>query len=238
MPGGRQIEQIIERQVRYWEVRRRLADRGGEAAREALAHLKEGPWITVSKQWGSGGVELAQRIGEEMGWQVFDREILIAIAENTKMKQTVLSRMDERAIGAFNDYILQLLVPSDPGQLTFLREMVHVVWGLARQGNAVIVGRGANWFLNPQYGLRVRAIAPLDYRMARIADEAGDAGQATKKEVLERDAEQASFIRRVYGKDIADPEGYDLVLNMQGMEFETAVEVVKAALRKKLRAAD
>jgi cytidylate kinase len=231
MPSGNHIAQIIERQAKFWEVRQRLAREGGEAARQALAHLSEGPWITVSKQWGSGGVELAQRIGEEMGWQVFDREILVAIAENTKMKKTVLSRMDERAIGSFNDYVVQLLVPSDPGQLTFLQEMVRVIWGLARQGNAVIVGRGANWFLSPEYGLRVRAIAPLEYRMARLP-------KATEKELRERDAEQVSFIQRVYGRRIDDPAGYDLMINMQGMEFETAVDVVMAALRKKLQAAE
>jgi len=233
MPSGNQIEQIIERQVKFWEVRQRL----GAEARQALAHLDEGPWITISKQWGSGGVELARRVGEEMNWQVFDREILIAIAENTKMRKTVLSRMDERAIGSFNDYIVQLLVPSDPGQLTFLREMVRVIWGLARQGNAVIVGRGANWFLSPQFGLRVRAIAPLEYRMERITAEEGREQAPTLKRVQERDAEQASFIQRVYGKRIDDPEGYDLTLNMQSMEFETAVEVVMAALRRKLLAA-
>jgi cytidylate kinase len=231
MPGGKFIEQIIEQQAKFWEVRRRLAEEGGEAARQALAHLSEGPWITVSKQWGSGGVELARRVGEEMGWQVFDREILIAIAENTKMRETVLSRMDERAIGSFNDYIVQMLVPSDPGQLTFLQEMVRVIWGLARQGNAVIVGRGANWFLSPQYGLRVRTIAPLEYRMQQLSG-------ATEKEIRERDAEQVSFIRRVYGRSIDDPEGYDLILNLQSMDFRTAVEVVMAALRKKLRAAE
>lgn len=230
MPSGKQIEQLIERQAKFWEVRQRLAGEGGEEARQALAHLGEGPWITVSKQWGSGGVELAQRIGEEMNWQVFDREILITISENTKMKQTVLSRMDERAIGAFNDYIVQLLVPSDPGQLTFLREMVRVIWGIARQGNAVIVGRGANWILDPLYGLRIRIMAPLEHRLQRLPE-------ATEREIRERDAEQVSFIQRVYGKRIDDPEGYDLMLNMQSMDFETAVDVVMAALRKKLLAA-
>jgi len=229
MPSGKEIEQLIERQAKFWEVRKRLSDEGGEAARQALAHLGEGPWITVSKQWGSGGVELAQRIGEEMGWQVFDREILIAISENTKMKQTVLSRMDERAIGAFNDYIVQLLVPSDPGQLTYTREMVRVIWGIARQGNAVIVGRGANWILDPLYGLRIRVMAPLAHRLERLPG-------ATEKEVRKRDAEQVSFIQRVYDKRIDDPEGYDLMLNMQSMDFETAVDVVMAALRKKLLA--
>jgi cytidylate kinase len=138
--------------------------------------------------------------------------------------------MDERAIGAFNDYIVQLLVPSDPGQLTFVREMVRVIWGIARQGSAVIVGRGANWVLDPQYGLRIRVMAPLEFRLSRIAD-------MTAKQLKERDDEQFSFIQRVYGRSIDDPEGYDLMLNMESIDFETGVDIVMAALRKKLQAA-
>ena len=108
--------------------------------------------------------------------------------------------------------------------------MVRVIWGIARQGNAVIVGRGANWILDPLCGLRVRVMAPLEHRLQQLPE-------ATKRGVLERDAEQVSFIQRVYGKCIDDPEGYDLMLNMQSMDFETAVDVVIAALRKKLLAA-
>ena len=113
------------------------------------------------------------RPGRELDWQVFDREIVAAIAAQRQMREAVLSRLDERAIGAFNDYIAQMLVPDDPGQLAYLRELVRVIWGLARQGNAIILGRGANWFLNARFGLRLRAIASLEVRVERVAREEG-----------------------------------------------------------------
>jgi cytidylate kinase len=73
-------------------------------------------------------------------------------------------------------------------------------------------------------------MAPLEFRLARLSD-------MTARQLQERDAEQVSFIQRVYGRSIDDPEGYDLMLNMESIDFETGVDIIMAALRKKLQAA-
>jgi cytidylate kinase len=73
-------------------------------------------------------------------------------------------------------------------------------------------------------------MAPLEFRLSRITD-------MTAKQLQERDDEQVSFIQRVYGRSIDDPEGYDLMLNMESIDFGTGVDIVMAALRKKLQAA-
>jgi len=64
------IDRMIDRQVALWEVRARVAAEGGEEARARLAHLEQGPWITVSKQLGSGGTDVARRVCELLGWQI------------------------------------------------------------------------------------------------------------------------------------------------------------------------
>ena len=234
MAGGKEIEQIIERQASFWEVRRRLAAEGGEAAERALAHLREGPWITVSKQLGALGVELARELATELDWQLFDREIVASIAAQRQLREAVMSRLDERAVGAFNDYIAQMLVPNDPGQLAYLEELARVIWGLARQGNAIILGRGANWFLNARFGLRLRAIAPLEVRAERVALAEGIRVAEAGRKIKEHEAKQAAFIRQVYGREIDDPLGYDLLINTGEVELDVAVRIAREALRAKL----
>ena len=234
MNGGKPIEEIIERQARFWEVRRRAAEEAGHEAERVLAQLGEGPWLTISRQWGARGVDLAHMLGGALGWQVFDREIVAAIASQTDMRDAVLSRLDERAIGAFNDYVRQLLVPSDAGQRSYLQELARVIWGLARQGNAIILGRGANWFLNARFGLRVRVIAPLELRADWLAREESMPLAQAGKRIKEYDVRQAAFIRQVYGREIDDPLGYDLTLNTGELELETARRTVLVALRSKL----
>lgn len=230
------IEAMLERQARYWDVRERIAAEGGESARRALAHLAEGPWITISRQAGALGQEVAHRLADELHWQAFDKEILSAIAENSNTRAAVLSRLDETATGTVNDYLSQMVVRGDPGQAAYLEHLVRVVWGLARQGNAIILGRGANYFLDPRFGLRVRLIAPFDTRVERLAQREGLAPRDAAERVRRNDVRQAAFIRQVYGREVDDPSGFDLVLNMGALDVETAASAILAALRHKLQA--
>jgi len=226
-----EVEKILERQGRAWEMQQRAAREGRRAA------TREGPWVSVSKQFGSGGVDLARRLAGELGWQVFDKQILSAIAEHTDSREVILSRLDERAIGTINDYIAQLLVPEDPGRLAYAREMVRVVWGLARQGNAIILGRGANWFLDARHGLRLRVVAPLEQRAAAVAAERELSREQAERLIRADDAGQAAFIRQIFDRDIDDSRGYDLVINRAEFGPDAAVAVVIAALRHKIGAA-
>jgi cytidylate kinase len=109
-----------------------------------------------------------------------------------------------------------------------------VVWALARQGQAVIVGHGASWLLDPRYGLRVRDSAPLDRRVARVVELEGLAPAAARKAILAHDEERRRFAQQVFRRDIDDPLAYDLVVNYAALDQATAVEVVVTALRRKL----
>ena len=161
------IEQILERQARSWELRRKLAGEGGEAAREALAHLTEGPWLTISRQLGSRGNELARRLSENLGWQLYDQQILHSIAESTHSRERVLTGLEHAAVKPFDELLGRLIVAQSPGQVAVVRETSQIVWGLARKGHAIILGRAANWFLDSTFGLRLRVVAPPGARGAQ-----------------------------------------------------------------------
>lgn len=230
------LERLIDRQMSLWELRRRASEHGGTAARRDLAHLAEGPWITLSKQRGSRARELGQRVAERLEWQCFDREILEAIARQSSMRDRILSRLDERAVGALEDLIAQIVVPHRPPQLAYIQEMVRVIWAMARHGNVVFLGRGANWLLDPRYGLRVRAVAPLDMRARRIATEEGLDPVSAERRVKADDETRAGFIRQVYRREIDDPLGYDLLVNLGGLGLDAAADAIIAALHAKLEA--
>jgi cytidylate kinase len=233
MPDSPHIGKIIERQMRLWEMGRRLAEEGGDAAREALVHLRQGPWVTVSRQLGAGGSEIARGLAERLGWQVFDHEIIRLIAAETDSREQILRRLDERSWNQFRDYITQMLIGS-PGRSGYVLEMTRVMWGLAREGNAILLGRGANWFLNPRYGLRLRVIASREYREARLVETRGVGAQDARRMIRESDAEKAAFIRQAFDREIDDPLGYDMVLNLGTLDLETALEVTLQALDRKL----
>jgi hypothetical protein len=229
------IERLIHRQIKEWDLKRRLAEEGAAAGTHEIPRLPEGPWISFSKQLGSDAIRIARILGEKLGWQIFDKEIVEAIARETHSRQQILSRLDEKAVGRFEDLLNQLLVPEHLDHLTYLREMGKVIWALARQGRVILLGRGANWFLDSRFGIRVRTVAPFEIRAKRIAERDGIILKDAERKVRAADAARAAFIRQVYHRDIDDPLGYDLVVNTEQLGPEPAAEAVRTALEAKLR---
>jgi len=121
-----------------------------------------------------------------------------------------------------------------PGQVPIMRETVSVVWSLAKQGNAVIVGRGANWFLSPSSGVRVRTIAAREFRIAAVGRDAAIDRAAAERTIDEDDQRRAYYIHQAHGQDIENPEGYDLVLNLGVLDLDAAQEIVLTALRRRI----
>jgi cytidylate kinase len=146
----------------------------------------------------------------------------------------VLSRLDERAVSHFDELVSNILLPVEQAQLAFLHEMTKVIWALAREGHAILVGRGANWLLDARFGLRVRIVAPPEHRAERIMRERGLSLPEAQRLIRDDDARRASFIRQAYGKDIADPLGYDLVLNTAALDTDTAAGIVLSVLHQKV----
>ena len=227
------LGQLIDRQVSRWDSKRSAPVEGMPAILGTPAHRSEGPWITVSTQLGAGGRDLAARLGSRLGWQVFDKEILQEIARNTNTRDKVLSRLDEHAIGALEDYVNQLFVPGSLGQSAYVVEMTRVVWAIARHGEAIVLGRGANWLLDPRFGVRVRAVAPIEKRVEWLKRTQGLSTAEAIRRVEEDNEDRARFTRQVFRRDIDDPLGYDLVVNLGTLETDQVVGLILAVLASK-----
>lgn len=219
---------LADRQGHFREVRR-LSEQ--ETPRRATA---EGPWIALSRELGSGGGELARLLGEALGWRVYDREILSAVAEETHHETFALERFDEKGVREVGEYIAPLILHDDPGQARVLDGLRHVILRIGREGRAVLVGRGANFLLDPAGGLRVRTVGPPAQRAETLARTEGIAVSEARRRIAESDAAQRAFVRQAFQHEIGDPAGYDLVLSPLALGLPAAAAAVLAAARTKL----
>ncbi len=224
------LHRLVERQGRSWEAAQRAHDDEGTPG----LHAPSGPWISISRQLGAHGDELATLLAARLGWQVFDREILARVAAETHASEPVLAHHDERAGGVLDDMLAQLVVPDDPGRAAYVQEMMRVARDIARHGAAIILGRGVNWFLDPAYGVRVRVVAPEAQRVAALLHDRPAAAAVVRQELAAHDAAQRAFVRQTFGRDIDDPLGYDAVLNLGSLDVERAADLVEAALVRRL----
>lgn len=229
MTSTRPLIPLTERQGLLTEMKRRSA-----GAPDPVPGLREGPWIAVSRQLGSGGDAVPARLGSALAWQVYDREILTAIAAGTHRAEGVFERFDEKGVRHIGEYIAPLILPEDPGQSRYLVELARVARQLGRAGRAVLVGRGVNFLLEPRYGLRVRCIGPVDQRAAALERAEGLAPEDAKRRIEQSDAAQRIFVKQAFNRDIDDPAGYDLVLQPLSLGLPGTVDAILAAARAKL----
>lgn len=222
---------LIERQASHWELRRRLRREGARRLLKAYPHLAEGPWVTVSRSEGSLGTEIAGLVAERLGWTAYGREIIETIAGASRVREKVLASLDEKIVGDLDDYFSRLSVLDYPGASVFVKRLMGVVSALGRNGEVVLVGRGAQFLLRPEYGLRVRVDAPLALRARRVAEAEGLTEGEARRRARRIDRQREAWIRRYFHGDLLDPVSFDLVLSTEQLDAVQAAEIIARAVR-------
>lgn len=212
---SREINQIIERQMRQWELERDAQDK-----KEREAHLAAGKgevidYIAISREPGSGGEQIAKILAGLLKWQWYDREILDRMAEDMKVHKSVVQSVDERTIGWIEDWLAPLFTGRSVGQLSYYQHLGRVLLVIANHGRAIIVGRAAGLVLPRERGLSVRVTAPFELRCERYAQENRVSVKEARGIVQKADRAQRSFVRDMLNTDLWDCRHYDIVLNTE-----------------------
>ena len=222
------IDHFVNRQILLWQEERRIAERKGLEGNGA-----QQPTICISRQYGARGAEMGRLVAERLGFRFYSQELIHDVAEQAHVRAQLVESLDERVRDGISEWMSGLLKrgvfePSD-----YLHNLSKVVLTLARHGKGVIVGRGAHFLLDAKTTLRVRVIAPLELRVARIAERDGLADDAARTKILRIDGERVAFNKRHYGADIADPSHYDLVVNAGTLGLEGAASGVGWAFQSR-----
>ncbi len=160
-PSGARSEvaKIVEKQMRNWELSR--AQRVPPQPYAPPCDVCD--FVCISRAVGSGGSQVATLLGEQLGWPMFDREILQVMARDDKVRTRLFEHLDERDVGWLEDAVRWLIRGASRPEDYFHR-LTETILALARQGRAVFLGRGADLILPRDRGLRVRIIASIGRR--------------------------------------------------------------------------
>jgi hypothetical protein len=228
------IYDVVRKQIALYQADQIRANRQRRSGRGKEGKLSYGPYLLISREKGAGGSALGQRAGKRLGWQVFDKEIVDAIAQRAEVRRELIESLDERDRATIQDTVGQWLNPQPIGTAGYLAHLREVLLTLGHQGNVVIVGRGAQYVLPSQFGLRVRMVAPVEERVRRIASRENLSLKVARVEVESSDRERTRLARRQFGKNSADPMNHDITINTAELTVEAAAEVVLTALQQKL----
>jgi cytidylate kinase len=204
------IETFIKDQIEKWK-------------KQTQTHI---PVLTISSEPGSGGRVLARGLAKRLGIDLFDRDIIKEIAESAHISDAVIETMEKDRLSGIKDFISSLVNDRYLWPGVYLDHLMKVVAAIASHGDAIIVGRGANFLIPPKDRLSVRVIAPLDVRVKNVAKEFGVTREEAKRRVINRENRRSAFIRQSFNADVADPLNYDLVVNTQKLNIDAALGAV------------
>ncbi len=214
----RATHQIVEEQCKKWQILH------AEKKKEKVT-----PAITISREPGSGGRFVAEKIAEIMELDVFHQEVIHQMAENANVSTRLLETLDEKGLNILEDWIASFnkkhLWPD-----AYMKHLVKVVSTIASHGHAIIVGRGANFILPAEVSFRIRIVSPRKSRINNIARTFVVSGEEAKQRIIRTESERRAFIRKYFYSDISDPTNYDIIINMENISIDAAAHAVKCAL--------
>jgi cytidylate kinase len=195
--------------------------------------------ITISRQYGSGGGEIARRIANRLEWRLVDRSVVNEIAARARVSPSVAAEFDERVDPWFHRMVQALwqggfegvasATPSLPVNAESVAALsAQIVHEAAALGDAVIVGRGAQCILHhDKRTFHVSIYAPRNLRVANLRERLP---QVTDIEAVmdETDRQRAAYVRRYFNHDWTERWLYHMSI-CASVGIETAVDSILCA---------
>jgi CMP/dCMP kinase len=183
--------------------------------------------VTITREYGAGGREVARRLVEALGWELLDRELLHQAAEIEHVPDAELERLDEKAIGMADHLRLH------PPHQKYLHGLTAVVAQAAQRGNVVLVGRGTRYLVGAAPGaFHLRLVAPKEWRARRMAGLEGLPVDQALARCTTIDRIRDHFHRYFFGSKAILPAEYDLVVNTARVPLDDVAAVVAAVVRE------
>ncbi len=204
---------LAERQMLLRTVRDRALHEIPTARATSLGYR----FITISRNRGSLGDAIAHDLASRLGWQVFDREIVDHIALHSHVRQSLVEQLDERAQNLIHESVQRLLTMAAGvsfGAEEYRDALLKALACVAGRGDAILVGRGANFALRSEGGgFHIRIVASPEVRIRRLMQRWQITCADARQRIDRMDLERRNFVRHHFKQDIDDFRHYDAIFN-------------------------
>jgi cytidylate kinase len=192
--------------------------------------------LTIEREYGGGGGEIASVLAQRLGWKLWDQALTNEIARQMECDCRVVEEREERRDPLFHRLLMAFMRGSHEGSLNAprlkladadcIREVTEqVVKEAAQCGGCVIVGRGSAYYLQTRPdAFHVFIYAPFDEKVRRLQTEGKSEREAVHlAETVDRDRE--AFIRQYFKVDWPDRHRFHMMVN-SAIGESVAVETI------------
>ncbi len=192
--------------------------------------------VTVSRDYGAGGDEIARALADQLGVPLHDRQILELAAEKAGIDPARLAALEDCHASSVSNFIFNLFSGSGDSLETYRRALFEAVIQLA-QNDCVLVGRGAHLILSGKRTFRVRIVGSRLICAKRIAEEAGLPLDAAERKVYEINNKRHKSIEHLFRDSYEHcslnyAKNFDLILNTDRIQPGNAAPIILLAIRQ------
>ena len=200
-------------------------------AREKSKQSRPQPVITITREPGCGAESIDERLCSELGLHLYDWELVEQIAKAEQVSAQLVSTLEKNPPSGFADYLAEFDPQHNLTSDEYIASLKRILLAIAVTGNAVIVGRGSNFFLPPDKKIGLCFVAPLALRIKNVMKEMGLGEKGARKHVSQMEAEHRKLVKQYVQTDIRDPSQYHLVINTALVKPNTIAQLVKTMIQ-------
>ena len=191
--------------------------------------------ITLSRQTGSGAHTIAHKLADYLHahspagspqWRIFDRNLVETALEQHHLPHRMSRYIPEDRTSPMAE-VMDELLGVHPPTATLLRQIDNTILNLARQGNVILIGRGANIITRSLDNvLHVRLVAPLPQRIAHVQHLRGIERQDAVNVVRKEDRGRWRYLKQHFDRNLDDPLLYHLTINTHLVSHDKAAIMI------------
>jgi cytidylate kinase len=204
------------------------------------------PLITISRQFGSGGSEIAERVARALDWHLYDNAVVNEVAKRLGMQPAEVSAREERvpslperiaaamALGMPEVMPTVADLPLRPNEDRISEMTTRVMEEAVLAGPAVLVGRGAQSMLASRAdALHVFCYAPPEALASYAVSNLGVAREDAARVVAENNHQREQYVKRHWKRDWRDFANYHLCVNTAWLGIDGAAELIVHLARER-----
>lgn len=190
--------------------------------------------ITVSREYGSGGHNIAKALAERLGYTYYDELLLEKVAENTMLPENYIKEYGEYEVkpNIFSDIFMSK--SSSQGKMyTYLfNEQKKVIEEIADKGNCVIVGRSADFFLKDREDtLNIFIFADMPFCVGRTMMKEDLKIEEARKRIADMNEKRRLSYKRCTKQEWGARNNYDVLLNSSHLGIDGCVDFLEEIIK-------
>ena len=200
--------------------------------------------ISVGRQLGSGGCEIAKKLAADLGCKFYDHELINMAAERSGFNPRIFEQQDEShgtlktLFGAFSGRLGRMFnefYSNSMSQEELFQIQSEVIFKAAKTENCVFVGRCADYILRNKQGLFSVFITADDADRVRVVAERQKFSESEARRYIERcEAQRAAYYNFYTSKKWGAAASYDLCVNSSMLGWEGTAELIESVIKQKM----